>query len=234
MHEIEFEKPICTIDAVLVRICEETLEVGLIRRPEEARVYAGAMALPGGFVHTDVDQTINDTLYRNLESKVNLTPAYLTKLEFDGNMTRDPEGWSITCPYLCFINGTSGESGQIEWFPLKQFVFEKPHIALPFDHLNLIKQAFFRLYNRAKYSTEPNYFFGSDFTLSELQKVYEIVLGKEIHKKNFRDRIDESGSIENTGESRIVKRSRAQLFKNKQPVKTHFFSRVLQGAYDDA
>ncbi len=234
MHNIEFEKPICTIDAVLIRIENESLEVGLIKRPEDARVYAGAMALPGGFVHTDKDQTINDTLLRNLAKKVNLSPAYIAKLEFDGNMTRDPEGWSITCPYLCFINETSGKSNDIEWIAMKPFVFGKPPMALPFDHLNLIKQAFFRLYNRAKYSTEPNFFFGSSFTLTELQKVYEIVLGKDIHKKNFRDRIDESGSIANTGESRIVKRSRAQLFMNHSPMKTHFFSRVLQGAYDDA
>lgn len=234
MHDTDFDKPICTIDAVLVRVSGETLEVGLIRRPDDARVYAGAMALPGGFVFTNVDQTINDTLFRNLENKVNLTPAYITKLEFDGNMTRDPEGWSITCPYLCFINETSGESSNIEWFAVNPFVFDKPPIALPFDHLNLIKQAFFRLYNRAKYSTEPNFFFGGDYTLSELQRTYEVVLGKEIHKKNFRDRIEESQSITNTGESRIVKRSRAQLFRNNQPLKTHFFSRVLQGAYDGA
>jgi len=233
MHDSNFDKPICTIDAVLMRVFNDSVEVGLTKRPQDARVYAGAMALPGGFIHTDLDQTINDTLFRNLETKVGLSPAYTTKLEFDGNMTRDPEGWSITCPYLCFINNESGESKQIEWFEINPFVFGQATISLPFDHLNLIKQAFFRLYNRAKYSTEPNNFFSNEFTLSELQRLYEIVLGKEIHKKNFRDRIEESGSIENTGNSRIVKRSRAQLFKNKQPIKTHFFSRVLQGAYDD-
>ena len=41
MHNIEFEKPICTIDAVLIRIENESLEVGLIKRPEDARVYGG-------------------------------------------------------------------------------------------------------------------------------------------------------------------------------------------------
>lgn len=233
MANTEFERPICTIDAVLLRIHLETLEVGLIKRPDNARIYAGAMALPGGFVHTDVDQAINDTLFRNLNNKVSLNPVYIAKLEFDGNMTRDPQGWSITCPYLCFINEASGSSEQIEWFALLPFLHKNPPIALPFDHLSIIKQAFFRLYNRAKYSTEPNFFLSGNFTLSELQRVYEIILGKDIYKKNFRDRIKESNSITNTGKSRIVKRSRAQLFTNNHPLKTHFFSRVLQGAYDD-
>lgn len=233
MPELEYDKPICTIDAVMLRILDGRLEVGLVKRPEEARVYAGVMALPGGFVHTDKDQTLDDTLYRNLDTKVGLQPAHLVKLAFDGNISRDPEGWSITCPYLCFINGTSGESDQVEWLAMDTFIDDKPSVSLPFDHMKLIKEGFFRLYNRAKYSTEPNYFLAEDFTLSELQHVYETILGKTIHKKNFRDRIDESGSIEATGETKIVKRSRAQLFRNKYPLKTHFFSRVLQGAYDD-
>lgn len=233
MPDSDYNKPICTVDAVLLRIHNAQLEVGLVKRADDARVYAGVLALPGGFVQTDKDQSINDTLLRNLKSKVGLTPAHTVKLEFDGNLSRDPEGWSITCPYLCFINQTSGKSEQLHWFPLSQFLAEDTPTALPFDHLKLVRDGFFRLYNRAKYSTEPNHFLNGAFTLSELQQVYEIILGKALHKKNFRDRIDESNSIEATGDSKIVKRSRAQLFANRQPMSTHFFSRVLQGAFDD-
>ncbi|MEO0340917.1 MAG: hypothetical protein AAF242_17115, partial [Bacteroidota bacterium] len=183
MSDDDFEKPICTVDAILLRIRENRLEVGLIKMPENARVYAGALALPGGFVHTDKDHTINDTLLRNLANKVALKPAYIIKLEFDGNMTRDPEGWSITCPFLCIVDETTKESPKLTWHALAPFLSSEPEISLPFDHLKLIKEAFLRLYNRAKYSTEPNYFFSGEFTLSELQQIYEIVLGKETYKK---------------------------------------------------
>jgi 8-oxo-dGTP diphosphatase len=234
MQDKDYGKPICTVDAVLLRIRTGHLEVGLIRRPKDARVYAGALALPGGFVFTDTDQTINDTLIRNLKLKVGLKPAYVAKLDFNGNATRDPEGWSITCPFLCIINDLSNDNHLLDWFDLSSFLHESPEVALPFDHLQLIRDAFDRLYNRAKYSTEPNYFIGDEFTLSELQKIYETVLGKPLHKKNFRDRIEESGSVKQTGETKIVKRSKAKLYRKINTERPHFFSRVLQGAFDNA
>jgi len=232
MTKRRYPTPVCTIDAVLFRIYNETLQVGLIRRPADARVYANVLALPGGFVHTDTDQNLNDTLLRNLKEKVALSPAYIAKLEFEGNLSRDPEGWSITCPYLCLIDESASCSEQVCWMAVTDILGESPSVNLPFDHQQLIQKAFHRLYHRAKYSTEPNYFFREPFTLSELQTVYEIVLGKPLHKKNFRDRIEESDSVEETGDSKIVKRSRAKLYTHKQPQKPHFFSRVLQGALD--
>jgi ADP-ribose pyrophosphatase YjhB (NUDIX family) len=234
MQNNKYDKPICTVDAVLLRIRNEQLEVGLIKRPNDARVYAGVLALPGGFVFTDIDQTINDTLIRNLNRKVGLNPTYTTKLDFDGNATRDPEGWSITCPFVCIVDNQTCDSELLEWFSISSFLGQTPDVALPFDHMKLVKDAFYRLYNRAKYSTEPNHFLAEDFTLSELQKVYEIILGKELHKKNFRDRIEESGSVEETGKTKIVKRSKAKLYRNTKSSVPHFFSRVMQGAYDNA
>lgn len=232
MPDKTYSTPVCTIDAVLFRIVNSALQVALIRRPEDARVYANTLALPGGFVHTNSDQTLDDTLLRNLNKKVGLHPAYIAKLEFEGNHCRDPEGWSITCPYLCLVDDLTPSLPHVIWQPVKLFTEERAGVSLPFDHQHLIQKAFQRLYHRAKYSTEPNYFFTSPFTLSELQGVYEIVLGKSLHKKNFRDRIEESMSVEETGQSKIVKRSRAKLYTHTHPRKPHFFSRVLQGAYD--
>lgn len=232
MRETAYPTPVCTIDAILFRIRADKLEVALIRRPADARVYANVLALPGGFVHTDRDQTLNDTLLRNLQSKVGLSPSYIAKLEFEGNISRDPEGWSITCPYLCLVDDSAPCLEHVHWHDVSDFLHDSPSLTLPFDHQQLIQKAFQRLYHRAKYSTEPNYFFKNPFTLSELQTVYEIVLGKPLHKKNFRDRIEESMSVKETGDSKIVKRSRAKLYTHKHPLKPHFFSRVMQGAFD--
>lgn len=228
----DYATPVCTIDAILFRIAGEQLEVALIRRPADARVYANVLALPGGFVHVNHDQTLNDTLLRNLNDKVGLRPAYIAKLEFEGNLSRDPEGWSITCPYLGLIDECTPTPEHVTWLPVSEFLSDTPTVSLPFDHQQLIQKAFHRLYHRAKYSTEPNYFFSQPFTLSELQTVYEIVLGKPLHKKNFRDRIEESESVEETGETKIVKRSKAKLYTHKGPMKPHFFSRVMQGSLD--
>ncbi|MBU3023477.1 hypothetical protein [Aestuariibacter sp. A3R04] len=232
MPDLTHPTPVCTVDAILFRIFNAELQVALIRRPSDARVYANTLALPGGFVHVNSDQNLHDTLLRNLKAKVGLHPAYIAKLEFEGNHCRDPEGWSITCPYLCLVDHSAPCRPHVIWQSVSSFLGETTAVSLPFDHQQLIQKAFQRLYHRAKYSTEPNYFFTSPFTLSELQAVYEIVLGKPLHKKNFRDRIEESMSVKETGQSKIVKRSRAKLYTHTYPLKPHFFSRVLQGAHD--
>lgn len=233
MSESEFQRPICSIDALLFRIHQQQLQLALVRRSADARVYANALALPGGFVHTQDDLCLQDTLMRNLDLKVGFRPDYVSKLEFDGNLSRDPQGWSITCPFLGVVANPDSDSERVSWHNVSDFLQEIPAIPLPFDHHKLVQEGFLRLYNRAKYSTEPSFFFSGEFTLSELQGVYETILGKAIHKKNFRDRIAESQSLLETGNSKIVKRSRAKLYRNKAGYKPHFFTRVMQGAYDD-
>ncbi|MEG3767395.1 NUDIX hydrolase [Alteromonas sp. 14N.309.X.WAT.G.H12] len=224
--------PVCTINAVLFRISARQLQVALVRRGANTTVYANTLALPGGAINTENDQTLNDTLLRHLKLKTGIRPSYTAKLEFEGNLTRDPQGWSITCPYLCLTDEHAAALSSVHWFVVTDFLHDMPPVSLPFDHQMIIQKAFQRLYNRARYSTEPNFFFRQPFTLSELQTVYEVILGKPLHKKNFRDRIDESVSVVETGETKIVKRSKAKLYTHTNPSKPHFFSRVLQGALD--
>lgn len=224
--------PVCTINAVLFRISAGQLQVALVRRAADATVYANTLALPGGAINPENDQTLHDTLLRHLKIKTGIVPSYTAKLEFEGNLTRDPQGWSISCPFMCFTDEHATGLNSVGWFVVTDFLQDMSPVSLPFDHQVIIKKAFQRLYNRARYSTEPNFFFCQPFTLSELQTVYEVILGKPLHKKNFRDRIDESVSVEETGETKIAKRSKAKLYTHTNPNKPHFFSRVLQGAFD--
>lgn len=227
-RQADFERPICTVDAVLLKLVDKQLCVGLVRRPDNARVYPGALALPGGFVHTEHDQSIDDTLYRNLKNKVGLTPAYITKMDFSGSASRDPHGWSITCPYLCLVaSGTDPYSDTLQWVPVQEFLQETPKVGLPFDHLALITSSFQRFRQRARYSTEPNALLKAPFTLPELQRLYETILEAPLHKKNFRDRILESGAIADTGQRVQVGKTTAQLYE--QQVGVRYFNRVLLG-----
>jgi ADP-ribose pyrophosphatase YjhB (NUDIX family) len=227
-RQADFERPICTVDAVLLKLVQNQLCVGLIRRPDNARVYPGVLALPGGFVHTEHDQSIDDTLYRNLKNKVGLTPAYITKMDFSGSSSRDPHGWSITCPYLCLIaSGGDNESDGLQWFPLRELLSVTPKVELPFDHLALIASSVQRFRQRARYSTEPNALLASPFTLPALQRLYEVILESPLHKKNFRDRILESGAIADTGKKVPVGKTTAQLYEHQAGVR--YFNRVLLG-----
>lgn len=60
---------ISTIDAVLLRIADNELQVLLWQRPENSRVFANRWALPGGWVFEDQDKTLEDATCRILEQK---------------------------------------------------------------------------------------------------------------------------------------------------------------------
>lgn len=226
-----FEKPICTVDAILFRMHQDVLCVGLIKRAHDARVYPSVWSLPGGFVYANQDQTIEDTLYRTLANKVGIIPARILKMDFEGGVARDPDGWSITCPFLCLVGHQTVNSSQIRWEPIDGLIAQKPSIQLPFDHLKLIRSAFEKLHQRAKYSTEPNALLTNPFTLPQLQKVYEAILSVGLHKKNFRDRIIESGSVIEMPVKVVVGKTKASLYQHNQGV--CYFNRVMHGAKDD-
>lgn len=227
-----YEKPICTVDAVLLRCHQGRVEFGLFQRPLDARVYAGMWAIPGGFVHTNEDNTLNDTLLRMLHTKIGLRPVYVKKMDFEGNIGRDPEGWSVTCPYLCFfdVKETQNASVPLKWLPLYGIWERKTEVVFPFDHEFLLKNASRSLYFQSQYSTLPNAFLPDRFTLGEAQSVYEAVLGKPLHKKSFRDRIAESECVVATGDMVIVGRAKTQIFTHADPHnRLYFFDHLIQG-----
>lgn len=60
---------------------------------------------------------------------------------------------------------------------------------LAFDHAQIILEGLMRLRNKAEYSDVVFNLMAKEFTLPDLQRVYEIILGKKLYKANFRDKI---------------------------------------------
>ena len=71
---------------------------------------------------------------------------------------------------------------------------------LAFDHEAILGMACERLRAKLDYSTIAFQFMPRDFTLSELQHVYELILREPVDKRNFRKRILGLDLIEETGE----------------------------------
>ncbi len=69
-----------------------------------------------------------------------------------------------------------------------------------------------------------------DFTLGELQKVYEIIIGKKIDHKSFRRRILGVDILEDTERTRQDGKKPAKLYQLKEIHKTHFFMRNIEAA----
>ena len=101
---------------------------------------------------------------------------------------------------------------------------------LAFDHSEILGKCLERLRNKVLYTSLPVYLMPKEFTLGDLQRVYEIILDKKIEHKSFRRRMMNADILEETNEMRHDNTRPAQLYRLKKIQKTHFFMRNIEGA----
>ncbi len=188
----DHERPIVTIDAVVLALFDHRLHALLVRRTPDAPIEPNRWALPGGFVHTDKDQTDEDTVRRVLATKAGLSVRHLEQLRTFASASRDSRGWSVSIAYVV-IAETSDRvlSDTAQFVPIEELE------GLPFDHSTIVQVALERVRNKASYSSLPAFFLPTEFTLPQLQKVYEEVLGiKDLNTAAFRRKVQDQGLID--------------------------------------
>jgi len=182
---------ICTVDVVLLTLKNGLLHVALIKRDHQP--FFGALALPGGYVHAEADADLQDAAARMLRDKTGISSPYLEQLATFSGRGRDPRGWSISVAYYALVPETlilGGGHPELELLPVEQLK------GLPFDHRQIIEAATRRVRDKSSYSSLPVYLCGENFTLPQLQKVYEAILGEPINKVSFRRKLDELDILE--------------------------------------
>lgn len=227
-QKTDYDTPLFTVDMAIFSVAKGQLQVLMIQRsnfPEK-----GKWALPGGFVDLKTDPDLMATAHRKLLEKTGIQSPYLEQVETIGNQHRDPRGWSITALYFALIdfekfaiqaNSTAEHS---QWLSIDQAL----QLDLAFDHKQLLQLAFERLCNKTRYTTLPVSLMPEVFTLTELQNIYEIILGHTLEKKSFRRRMQEAGAVEETGQQKIVGKRPAQLFRYALEHYHFTFPRMLE------
>jgi ADP-ribose pyrophosphatase YjhB (NUDIX family) len=222
-------RPIATVDLAIFALAESGLKVLLMRRG--AAPFAGNWALPGGWIHVDEDIDLEAAARRVLRDKTGVETPYLEQLQSVGNVSRDPRGWSLSIAYVALISADEVRPGQAEnandvaWFPVAD---DGGAAELAFDHTEILASALTRLRNKVEYSTLPVHLLPARFTLSELQSVYERILGRRLDKSAFRKRIAEAAFVEPIpGELRRASNRPAQLYRLKEARSTRFFDRTI-------
>jgi 8-oxo-dGTP diphosphatase len=191
-----------TVDVVIFCLIEDTLKVLLVRRPLEASdPFPGKWALPGGFIDVDRDRTLLDCARRKLRDKTGVSTSYLEQLGSWGGAERDPRGWSATHAFFALIPSRSvalqkGANAQdVEWADAESAARKR----LAFDHSDILAAALGRLRNKVEYTSLPAFLLDEPFTLPQLQRTYEIILGRPVDKSAFRKRMLDSGFMEEAG-----------------------------------
>lgn len=233
-QSLTFPRPLTFVDLAIFSVADDALRVLLVRRPTgREEPFPGQWALPGGFIDVDIDEDLEACALRKLQEKTGIAAPYLEQVGSWGNATRDPRGWSATHVYFALISSDDlnpipgGNVSDVKWFSVDgNRVREK----LAFDHLEILKTAINRLRNKVEYTSLPAFLMPSEFTLSELQRVYEIALDRSLEKKAFRTRILATDLLEEVPRRREGANRPAQLFKLRSRKHPIFFARALSAA----
>jgi len=226
-----FEKPSTSVDTAIFTVLEGHLHVLTVKRAEHP--FKDCWSLAGGFIDLKNDVDIEATAKRKLEEKTGVKTPYLEQFGTIGNKTRDPRGWSVTTVYFALIpchevhlRAGKGAS-DIKW---SKVTGGKVKDKLAFDHVEILEKCTERLRSKVLYTSLPAYLMPKNFTLGELQKIYEIILDKKIDHKSFRRRILSVDILEETGEMRHDTGRPAALYRLKASHHPHFFVRNIEGA----
>ena len=198
-----------TVDIVIFTVRERALQVLLVRRGVPP--FEGQHAIPGGFIHAD--ESLEEAALRELYEETGVRNVFLEQLYTFGDPQRDPRGRVITIAYYALIASDAlsliagADAAEAGWFPVSQL----PPQA--FDHEQILKYAVERLRNKLEYTTVGFQLFPQKFTLSELQAVYEAILGRPLDKRNFRRKIALLGILKPLREWQKTGRKPAQLFR---------------------
>ncbi len=182
----DYPKPSVTVDCVVFGLdADHDLKVMLIQRGVEP--FKGEWALPGGFVR--LDESLEDAARRELQEETGVEKIFLEQLYTFGAVQRDPRDRVITIAYYALINlsdhpiHAQTDAEAVAWFSME----ELPQLA--FDHHDIIKTAAERLKGKLRYEPIGFELLPQKFTLTQLQKLYEQVLGTQLDKRNFRRKI---------------------------------------------
>ena len=184
-YTYRYPRAALTVDCVVFGFDGTALRVLLIRRGQEP--FKNRWALPGGFV--EMDETLDSAARRELEEETGLTELYLEQLQAFGSVKRDPRERVVSVAYYALTRPAdhnavaASDAAEVRWFELDAL----PKLA--FDHAEILEVAIARL--RGKLRHEPIGFelLPEKFTLTQLQKLYEAVLGAELDKRNFRKKV---------------------------------------------
>lgn len=223
-------RPLTTVDVVIFTVLEGGLHVLLVSRPDEpAEPFPGMWALPGGFVDIEKDADLESCALRKLQQKTGVKSPYLEQVGSWGGIRRDPRGWSATHVYFALIPTPeqplhSANNSTAAWFPIAE---QRVRVKLAFDHGKLLEAAIQRLRNKVEYTSLPAFLLPEEFTLSDLQRMYEVVLERPLEKSAFRTRVFAAGLVEPVDKVRSGPNRPAQLYRLSHPHEIVYFPRTF-------
>lgn len=195
-YQYRYEHMAVTTDCVIFTYEDHELKVLLVRRGGEP--YKGCWSFPGGFLR--MDETAKEGALRELQEDTGLEAATIGELGVFSDPDRDPRERVITIAWYALVKPSEviggDDADEAAWFPIDNL----PELA--FDHRKIFDAAMERL--RRDIHFEPIGFelLGENFTIPDLQRLYESILGIKFDRRNFQRKIIASGILEESDTQR--------------------------------
>jgi 8-oxo-dGTP diphosphatase len=206
-----YPRPSVTVDVVLVSAVGGALRTIVVRRAEPPQ--RGRWALPGGFVR--LEESLDATAARVLREKAGVDGAYLEQLYTFGAPKRDPRTRVISVAYyglvapdrwasLKLAEGAREVAIGVPWAgeaggAVDALSADGKPLALAFDHAAILGTVVKRMRGKLRYAPIAYELLPERFTLLDLQRVHETILGTRLNKDSFRRRLLASGELEPAG-----------------------------------
>ena len=185
----EYEKPSVAVDLLVFTVKDDRLKIVLVRRNEHP--FKDMLSLPGVFV--GINETLDEAAARGAREEAGLADIYFEQLYTWGDIDRDPRMRIISVSYLSLTPAekltlsAGSRTSSAELYDVEELIASDEKLA--FDHRKIIEYGRERIRNKTEYSRIAFEFLPKEFTLPQLQRVYEILLGKPLYKANFRRRV---------------------------------------------
>ena len=210
-YTYDYPRPALTVDCVIFGLDQsDKLKVLLIQRALEP--FKDRWALPGGFV--DMKEDLEAAALRELEEETGVKDVYIEQLYTFGAPGRDPRGRVVSVAYYALANladhtvKAASDARNVKWFEFDKIP------SLAFDHEEIFETAINRLRAKVRYQPVGFELLPEQFTLSQVQRLYETILGvQQLNKRNFRTRILKMGVLEEIGRQEGVAHRPAMLYR---------------------
>lgn len=183
-----------SVDCIVFGLCEGSLKLLLTKRDFEP--HKGEWSLMGGFVK--YNESVDNAARRVLKNLTGLDGIYMQQVNTFGEVTRDPGERVVSVAYSALLNLSEIDHCDLEGYNAVWVDYNKiPKLCM--DHNQMIDRAIIKIRNMMR--TEPLAFklLPQRFTLSQLQNIYETLMGAKVDKRNFRRRALENHCIVSTG-----------------------------------
>lgn len=202
---------VVSVDCVIFAYMKQAVYIPLILRGVDP--YQDCWSLPGGPILAS--ETPEEACLRKLEEDIGLKVEYLEQLYTFGALDRDPRERAFSIGYFALIADCDKplawgkDSRTAQWFHIDQL----PEMNWAFDHKHIVEMAIKRL--RAKLSYEPVglSLLPEEFNLSELKRIYDVILGTDLDRRNFQKKMKSTGLLIPTGTVPSPRGRPSQLFR---------------------